>query len=197
MSTELVEQRSQGEHYVAPLAPLPNFADAIGRHHKPQYDDYNMAKIHITTMIGDISDIDIFGRQVLCAVFVRPNTNMIRMPSGETRMLYLPVKEVREDFYQNKTVMILKCGPDAFQGDAGYLDAQFGKDVKQPGPGDWLFANASAGIQVSLVGDGAKRCKALDQRGEEFDIFEWSGWPCRIMGDDNFLGRLTKPHFIV
>lgn len=194
-SRSLVAPEPVGRTAIAPLAQKAKFSDPIGRHHRPFYDDYDVAKMHILQALGDLSDLDIFGRQVACAVFIRPNTMPITMPDGTKSVLYLPIKEVKEDFYQNKTVLVLKCGPEAFTGEENYLTAMYGGFV--PAPGEWLFANANSGIQVNLVGDGASRPQSVDRRGEPLDIFEWDGWPCRIMSDDNFLGRIAKPHQIV
>lgn len=180
---------SQGERMIAPWQNTAKFSDSVGRHHRPFFDDYSVAQNLIAQAIGDINDIDIFGRQVLCGVFCRPNVT----PGG----IYISTKEVKEDWYQHKVVLVLKCGPEAFTGAKSYHDATFGKDVARPVAGDWLIVNASAGIQISLCGDGAQRPQGKDHRGQPMDIFEWDGWPCRIIGDDNFLGRLTQPHNVV
>lgn len=180
---------SQGERMVGPLAPALPFSEGTSRHHRPFLDDYAISKMHIMQSIGDIGDIDIFGRQVLCAVFCRPNVT----PKG----FYIGAKEVKEDWWQHKVVMVLKLGPEAFKGDDSYHNAVFGDGIAVPQVGDWLVANASAGIQISLCGDGGARPKGKDHHGHEMDIYEWDGWPCRIIGDDCFLGRITKPHGVI
>lgn len=176
------EIATRGERYVAALTQVAPFGESISRHHRPFYDDYSIAQAHILQAVGNLDDIDIFGRQVLCAVFCRPGVT----PGG----VYLSVKEVREDHWQHKVVMILKKGPEAFHGKQSYLDMTFGVDATSPGPGDWMIANASAGIQINLAGDGGSRPQGKDHMGRAMDLFEWDGWPCRIIGDDNFLGRL-------
>lgn len=193
---DLTTTGGRGVGFVAPLAQSPRFGEGVTRHHRPFYDDYNVSKMHIMQAVGDLSEMDIFGRQVLVAVFVRPNTMTIKKPDGSSAMLYLPVKEIREDWYQHKVVMVLKCGPDAFKGEDSYLKAQFGS-ADPPEPGEWLFANANSGIQINIAGEGATRPQGVDQRGEPFDIFEWDGWPCRLLADDQFLGRLERPHQVI
>jgi hypothetical protein len=178
-----------GNRMLAPLAQTARFGEAITRHHKPAYDDYEIAKDHIHQALGDITDIEVFGRQVLVAVFCRPIVN--------DRGFFQTVKEIKEDWWQHKAVLILKLGPDAFNGTEAYLNATFGSGVPAPKPNEWLFANASAGLQVNLMGDGASRPQGKDYAGRPIDLFEWEGWPCRIIGDDNFLGRLVKPHSVV
>lgn len=180
--------RSQGEHFTAPLAQGAQFSEKTTSHHKPFYDDYTVAKMHILQAVGDLSELDLFGNQVLCAVFCRPN----RTAKG----VYLPVKEIKNDWWEHKVVLILKIGPDAFTGEDSYFRSTFG-DRPPPQPGEWLFSNANAGIQINLAGDGCSRPQGVDHRGEPMDIFEWDGWPCRIMGCENFIGRLCQPHFVI
>lgn len=176
-----------GDRFVSPLSKAPQFSEGISRHHKPFYDDYNTARLHIHQAVGDITDFDLFGKHVLIAVFCRPNVT----PNG----IYLTVKEVQEDWYQTKGGLLLKAGPSAFTGDDDYIKGMY--DGRPPQVGEWLFANASAGIQIHLCGDGASRPQGRDHRGEAMDLFMWDGWPCRIMGDDNLLGRIAKPQQIV
>lgn len=185
---ELVVQ-SRGEHFLAPLNQPARFGESISRHHRPFYDDYEIAKFHIMQAIGDLADIDVFGRQVLCGVFCRPNVT----PNG----FYLSTKEIKEDWWQHKVILIMKKGPEAFVGKESYHNATFGEGVQAPQVGEWLIANASAGIQINLMGEGASRPQGKDHAGRSIDLFEWDGWPCRIIGDDNFLGRIALPHTVV
>lgn len=201
MSTD-VAVRGRGDVFVAPLAQSKRFAEGATRHHRPFYDDYEIAKQHIYQALGEAVDTEMFDANVLCGVFCRPNIT----PTG----VYLPTKEIREDWYQHKVVLVLSLGPDAFRGDDSYLDARWGKrdpetgelivgsgKARTPRPGEWLFANASAGIQVSMAGDDGRRPQGIDHRGEPMDIFEWDGWPCRIIPHDAFYGRVSQPHTVV
>lgn len=187
-------ERSATTNYVAPLAQKAKFTDGVTRHHRPFYDDYNVAKLHILQAVGDLTELDVFGRNVLCAVFCRPNTRTVPMADGSKGAIYLPVKEIKEDWYQHKVVLILKAGPDAFVWDDPR--PMFG-DASPPKAGEWVFANANSGIQVNIMGEGASRPQTVDLRDEVMDLFEWDGWPCRIMSDENVLGRLEKPHSVI
>ena len=200
---------SQGEHFTAPLSQAAPFSESVSRHHRSFYDDYDVAKALIMQAVGDISEFEVFGRNVVIAVFCRPNVMTVKTASGEDGAIYLPVKEIKEDWWQHKAGMIVRLGPDAFRGDGTYYDAKFGTvdargmlevgsgEARRPKIGDWIFCNASAGAQISLAGDGASRPQGVDRRGEPMDLFEWDGWPCRIIGDDTFYGRVVKPHQIV
>lgn len=180
------------------IAQPAQFTTGIARHHRRSYDDYEVAKAHILQAIGDIADIELFGKGVLCAVFVRPNMREIKRADGSIGQVYTGVKDIMEDWWQTKGLLILKCGPAAF----GKLDddswglSMFG-DADPPKPGNWLFANANTGIQINLAGDGASRPQAVDFSGNAVDLFEWDGWPCRIIPDDQFYGRLTNPQVVV
>jgi hypothetical protein len=161
----------------------------VTRLHKWHHDDYNVAKHQIYQALGDLADIDIFGRQVLVAVYVRPDVNPV---TG----VYQTIAGMKEDWWQGKSVLILKCGPDAFEGDASYIAATFPANTK-PVPGEWMFANANAGIQISLMGENAEKVMTEDRRGEMVPVFDWDGWPCRIIPDDQFLGRIARPHSVI
>lgn len=181
---------SRGERFVDSDLNAPAYSERTSRHHRPSHDDYNVAKMHIMQQVGDLDDAEPFGRQVLCAVFIKPNTN----PAG----LYIGEKEQAEDMWQSKVVMVLKKGPDAFNGAQSYLDATFGKGVPPPDVGDWLFVNASAGTQISLLlSDTSSRAQGVDWRGRAINLYGWDGWPCRLIDDSNFLGRIRKPHSVV
>jgi hypothetical protein len=186
-SIALFGETTRNVGFVAPLSKAVQFSEGLTRHHRPFYDDYEVAKAHILQALGDISETDIFGRNVLVGVFCRPN----RTPNG----VYLPVTEMREDWWQHKVVLVLLKGPEAFEGADSWLKAKF--PGEPPKPGDWLFAPANAGIQINLHGDGGTRPQGIDHRGEVMDMFQWDGWPCRIIPDDQFLGRLTKPHSVI
>lgn len=172
----------------------PEYSQGTTRHHKPSYDDYDVAKLHIMQMLGDIHGDDgliLFGRQVAVAVFCRPSVNM----AG----IYLPVKEIKEDWWQHKVCLLISAGPDAFGAVTGtdkYFKARFG-ERPPPKIGDWVFMNASSGTQLMLCGEGHSRPQGSDHLGREFDLFEWDGWPVRILDDDSLIGRIGKPHQIV
>ena len=42
--------------------------------HKHHHDDYEVAKSHIHRQIGRL-DLELFGRQILCAMYIRPPIN--------------------------------------------------------------------------------------------------------------------------
>lgn len=156
--------------------------------HKWHHDDYNEAKQQIHLMIGSLNDIEVFGRQVLVAMYVRP--------PQKANGLYMTSKQQEEDIYQGKAGLVLKVGPGAFQGDQSYISGTFGTRGA-PVLEDWVFIRASSGFPLNLIGEGAQRIKVASFGGREIDMFDWDGWPCRIVDDEAFIGRINKPHHIV
>jgi hypothetical protein len=159
------------------------------RLHNHGHGDYELAKEHIHQMLGNIDEMELFGRQVLVAVYIRPQRNPV---TG----VYITQKEQTEDIHQGKAVLILKMGPDACKGDDGYVEATYGPNGPMKS-GEWVFLAQQSGFPISLQGDGASRPQGPDFRGDMIDLYEWDGWPCRIVPDDMFIGRISNPTSVV
>lgn len=89
--------------------------------------------------LGDLSKIEIFNNQILCAVYIRPN----KTKSG----LYLSDNVVAEDRYQGKVGLLVGMGPMAFQDDSGqwFNNASFNMH-------DWLVFRPSEGWSITING---------------------------------------------
>lgn len=159
------------------------------RLHNWHHENYEIAKQDIAVQMGDISTEEIFGRQVLCAVYVRP---LMNPKSGLT----VTEKQQAEDVHQGKVMLVLKCGPSAFQGEAEYVEATYGPKGA-PKPGDWLWSRATAGDTQSIAGEGAVQVRYEDRHGEKHDAYGFQGWPCRVLSDEDFIGRTATPHSVV
>lgn len=164
------------------------FTEGATRHHRQFFRDYEVAKQHIVQALGDLAGFEIFGDNVLCAVFCRPKVT----PGG----IIVPDREVKEDWWQQKAVLIVKMGPSAFEGDDSYLEAKFGRG-KVPAVGDWMMANANAGIQCSIMGPGGTRPEGVVFEDYRFDLYSGDGWPCRLIKDADFYMRIREPHGVV
>lgn len=167
-------------------------AKTVSQLHTQGHADYAQAVKDIHQAVGDISKEQIWGRQVLCAVYVRPNTI-----TRDGKTTWIPTGAQEEDIWQGKALLVLKMGPSAFQGDESYLKATFPDLDALPQVGDWLFARPNDGVSMSIMGDAASRPQGADFKGNPVDKFEWDGWPCRILQDDSFFGKMSAPHKIV
>jgi hypothetical protein len=161
----------------------------VSRLHNWHHDDYEEAKREIYAQLGSLDGMHLFGRKVLVAVYIRPQRS--------SRGLYQTVKAQKEDIYQGKAVLLVKAGPDAFSGDEAYLASMYGPGGA-PKLDEWLFLNSNQGVAVNWEGDGATKLTFVDDEGRMQDRFEWAaGWPCRVVEDDCFMGRMTTPHSAV
>lgn len=164
-------------------------ADVASHLHGWGHEDYEVAKQHIHRQLGSMDHLEVFGRQVLVAVYVRPAEN-------PRTKLTATQKSQEADWYEGKVVLVLRAGPSAFTGDDGYMQSMYG-DQAAPGPGDWLFQNANTGIQFSFCGDGAERVQYEDRHGDKHAMYPGDGWQVRIVLDDGFLGRIPRPTSVV
>lgn len=89
--------------------------------------------------LGDISDIAVMHNQVLLAVYDRPKETAAGV--------HLPDQYLREEEYQGKAALVVKCGPTALQ-DSG--DWNF--SATPIGVGDWVVIRASDGWNIKVRG---------------------------------------------
>lgn len=101
------------------------------------------AKKEILEAAGDLTDIEIFGAQLLIAPYIRPE----KTRGG----IITPGSAAREDEFQGKVGLVLKVGPTAFHPDR--LE-QFGG--RAPDVGDWIFHDVKACFQMHIRGKGGK-----------------------------------------
>jgi len=96
--------------------------------------------------VGDISDIEIFNNQILCAVYVRPE----KTKGG----IVLPDQHRAEDKIQGKVGLVLKKGPMAFVDDTDnwFVDADINVN-------DWIVFRPSDGWSITVHG---VLCRILD-----------------------------------
>lgn len=159
------------------------------RLHNWHHDDYEIAKQDILRQVGDISESQVFGRQVLCAIYIRPARNT------KTGIEYTD-KQQAEDIAQGKSMLVLQLGPSAFAGEPEEIEAMYGPNGA-PKIGDWLWARSNVGESLQMAGEGSERVTYEDRRGEVQKSYPFDGWPCRVLSDETFIGRVAKPHQVV
>ena len=160
---------------------------AISALHERRHTDYDEARRQIHKAIGEVGEVELFGRQVLVAIYIRPQ----RTNKG----FWTTTTLQEDDIYQGQIVLCLAHGPDAFRGDEGYVKATFGD--RAPMPGDWLILRPNAGELISLCGDRAEQPMGEDNFGKMIALYDFKGWPCKIVADEMFLGRIKQPHVLV
>ena len=122
----------------------------------------------ILDKVGDLQGVDVFGSDVLVAIYRRPE----KTKSG----IILADSTREEDKYQGKVFLILKMGPLAFVDE----DGNRFRDIKE---GDWVVARTSDGWAVTL-----NSSQGFTTRESAID--------CRIITDINIRLRVLSPDLI-
>jgi co-chaperonin GroES (HSP10) len=101
--------------------------------------------------LGDLSGVELWHNQVLCAIYVAPE----KTAGGIIR----PLSNVEEDIHQGKIGLIVKMGPRAFASDAKW---QWPDDV---GEGDWVFYKVSDGWACTVNRVKCRMLEDVDVKG--------------------------------
>jgi hypothetical protein len=113
--------------------------------------------------IGDISGIEVFHNLVLVATYIRPE----KTAGG----IILADVTLKEDRFQGKVGLVLKCGPLAFKDDN---IAKFGGVTINPG--EWVWYRPGDGHELFAIDKGKSE-----------------GTSCRFFEDTQIKGRLADP----
>jgi co-chaperonin GroES (HSP10) len=102
--------------------------------------DHNIdPKEKLVAELGNLSTVELFNNQILCAVYIRPT----KTKSG----IYLSDKTADEDRYQGKVGLLVSMGPAAFHDQSGEW---FGSSTFKLH--DWLVFRPSDGWSVNVNG---------------------------------------------
>lgn len=102
--------------------------------------DHNIdPKEKLVAELGDLSTVELFNNQILCAVYIRPT----KTKSG----IYLSDKTADEDRYQGKVGLLVGMGPAAFHDQSGEW---FGSSTFKLH--DWLVFRPSDGWSINVNG---------------------------------------------
>ena len=124
-------------------------------------------KEELLSKVGDVSEIRLFGSDVLVAIYMRPE----KTKSG----IILTDNMRGEDAYQGKVGLIIKMGPHAFVDE----DGNKFRDIIE---GDWVAFRASDGFPVTLnTGGGVTSKDAV---------------LCRIITDINIRMTMSSPDLV-
>lgn len=123
-------------------------------------------RAEILKAVGDISDIEVFNKQILVAVYIAPE----KTKGGIIR----PASNVDEDRYQSKVGLILKMGPIAGDPSSPWFDG-----LEHPvSVGDWIVYRPSEGWSITV--------------NRTFD----GGVLCRMLDDEDVRGRIQSPDMV-
>jgi len=108
----------------------------------------------IRKAVGDISQLELTGVQVLVGTYIRPKA---------TKGGILLTDKLRdEDLYQGKTGLVLKVAPGAFI-DGDNADTKFhGFKAKE---GDWIFYGVQDGLSLNINGHHCRIVEDVHVRG--------------------------------
>ena len=118
--------------------------------------------------VGDLSGVEVFGSDVLTAIYRRPEKTKSGIILADTTR--------SEDRWQSKCFLVLKLGPTAYMDD----DGNRFRDIKE---GDWVVARCSDGWEVTL--------NTLKTGISKEDTVS-----CRIFSDASVRMRVTDPDSI-
>lgn len=118
--------------------------------------------------VGDVSDIDVFGKMMLLAIYKRPE----KTKSG----LILADTTRSEDVHQGKVALVIKMGPYCYTDE----DGNKFRDIKV---GDWVVVRPADGWRVTL--------NTLQQSVSREDTVD-----CRVVSDSVVDMRVAQPDMI-
>lgn len=122
----------------------------------------------ILKRVGDLSGVEVFGSDMLVAIYKRPE----KTKSG----LILTETTRTEDIHQGKVGLVIKMGPFC------YIDEE-GNKYRDINVGDWVVFRPSDGWRVTL--------NTLQRSISKDDTVD-----CRIVGDGSVRIRVADPDLI-
>lgn len=108
-------------------------------------------KEDLVSKVGNISQLEVFNSQVLCAVYVRPE----KTKGG----IYVTSQTRDEDKIQGKVGLILKKGPAAFIDDGQWFTGTTFNEL------DWVVFRPSDGWSLTVNGVLCRMIEDINIRG--------------------------------
>jgi hypothetical protein len=121
-------------------------------------DDY---RVEIFRRIGNLENMEVFLNRILIAVYIQ----YARSKGGG---LILPTDHIKEDLWQGRAAMVLRCGPAAFVDNES--TSFYGHMVH---PGDWVSCRVQKGTPLEI-----------------------NQVPCRLIEDYDIEMRILDPRYI-
>ena len=144
-------------------------------------------------VVGSLDNLILRGQDVMLGVFVRPSTK--KTASGLVLYTGGTGADQTEDTYQGVICRVLKLGPMAFN--VKHFPSvlhEWGDAEAIPKVGDWVFVQATTGIQASYKGTGSQRTTMFESAVQMPDD---GGWPVRIVAFSDVIGKVSDPSVLV
>ncbi len=158
-------------------------------HRYVRYD----ARKEIMNSLGDLSDIELFGNQLLVAPYIQSGlmwSEKLGFPVEERLSLeslfdlyesgkgFMNPTPAKESFFQGKVMLVVKVG-----------DKPVREDIRV---GNWVFGLQESTRMVSLSPPNAKKSRVLKEIGVEYA----AGFPCKFIYDTDIYGRIPHPDMV-
>jgi hypothetical protein len=176
-------------------------------HRMVRYD----ARREILNAVGDLSNIELFGTNLIVAPYV--HSGLLRSPAEAPEVLSLDALYERyeaktglltaklsiESIYQGKVYLVLAVGadlqipPDRYddENEAQYAARRERWERRRLKPGDWIATLQENTRAVSISAPGAKQSKMLEYLG-----ITYVGYPCKFLYDADVYMRINDPDMV-
>lgn len=159
-------------------------------HNMVQYD----ARSEILNSVGDLSEIELFGNQVIVAPYVQSGimwSEKLGFPRNERlsienlyalydsgKGLFNPTA-AKESIFAGMVYCVLKTGEDCVKDENG---------IPRLKRGDWIFTVQENTRQISVTSATAQQSRILKEIGVNYA----AGWPAKMLYESDIYGRV--PH---
>lgn len=165
----------------------------LGNTHLHNMVRYN-AREEILQSIGDISDIELFGNQLIVAPYVHSGimwSDRLGFPKEERLSLealydlydsprgFIYQTAAKESIFVGMVNLVIAVSPDATE-----------HNLKR---GEWIFTLQENTRSISITSSTAKKSKVLSKVGVDYA----EGWPCKLLFETDVYGRIPYPDMVV
>lgn len=157
------------------------------------YVRYN-ARTEILSCVGDLSDMELFGTQLIVAPYVHsglmwsdklgfPREERLSLPRlyelYDSSVGFVIREHSVESIYTGKVLLVVKIGSEA---------DKLGLRI-----GDWVVTLQENTRQVSITSLSAEKSRVLEFVGVKYA----AGWPCKFLYESDVYARISDPDMVV
>lgn len=156
-------------------------------HRMVRYD----ARAEILSSLGDLSDIHLWGNQIIIAPYVQSGI-LWNEKLGFPLLERLSVDTLCDLYQSGKGFRASSFSKELIWQGKVALVVKSGAEVEKAKVGEWIFTLQENTRGVSLQGKGWKKSRVL----KALDI-DYDGWPCRFVYETDIYGDLLDPDMLV